>query len=73
MPVRDGRWVPWSEVIAEAKAIAADAEVPAEDLPVTAKRSRRSPAAAAAAIAEATGAVVNFDVVPEPVEQEEPE
>ena len=73
MPVREGRWVPWSTVIAAQKAAKA-AEPEPEEEEVTeapepkAKRSRRSKAAAEAAIADATGVEVSLD---EPVAVED--
>lgn len=60
MPIREGRWVPWAEVIAEQKAVEeeAAATAPPEE-PPTVKRPRRSRRAAEAAITKATGADVS--------------
>lgn len=75
MPVRNGKWVPWSTIEAERKAAEAAApkaeEPTAEEDAPKAKRPRRSKKAAEAAIADATGAQVDLDAEPSSEEQEE--
>ena len=73
MPVRDGRWVSWDKIIAEAKAkvaaeagasLADDKEAVAEAVTKIKRATKRNAKAAKAAVAEATGAVVDgFDAI----------
>lgn len=64
MPVRDGRWVSWSTVIAAEKAAAGEVEEPPAPAPKPQGRVHRigrSKTAAEKAIAAATGTVVSLD------------
>jgi hypothetical protein len=64
MPVRDGRWVSWSSIIAAEKAEAGEVEEPAGPAPKPQGRVHRigrNKAAAEAAIAASTGKVVSLD------------
>ena len=61
MPVREGRWVPWREVLAQKAAVAAP---PAEEPTAEAKpgsRPKRSQKAVEAAITDATGVFITMD------------
>lgn len=64
MPVRDGRWVSWSTIIAAEKAAAGEVEeapAPAPKPQGRVHRIGRSKAAAEKAIAQATGTVVSLE------------
>jgi hypothetical protein len=69
MPARNGKWVSWATIEAEKKAqqVVVDTAEPEADTEAdpAAKKSRRSPKAAEAAIAEATGVQLTIDDIAE--------